>query len=528
MSYIARVPVGKYVYLYERDSYRDKTDGKVKTRSAKPVGKLDPATGQPIYKPEYLERMKKAGTSVSAHPVDENAPMFSINDIKNSTVQGFGLTLLLRENAEKSGLMASLRAALPRHCDEIFTLASHLVAEGEPFLHCQDWLETVEVAENVGAMSSSQISRVLWEVSVGEREEFYHQWASKRSEQEYLALDITSTSSYSELIEDVEWGYNRDGEDLAQVNLCFLMGEMSRLPIYQTSYYGSIKDVSTLENTLSKFDKIVDEKPVLAVMDKGFFSTKNITTMLERGTKFVISMPFTTKLAREMVDKNCDEIDRYKNSVIIGNDSLRGVTSLEKWGKYRVWAHVFYNPVAAAASREKTIQRVRQMYELAVADPQKYIGDKDFGKWLSIEKCGDHYAVNVREELVDDVKRYGGWMVILSNHTENCTDAIRIYRAKDIVEKGFMRLKNSLDLGRLRVHGGQAMQTKIFIGFVALIMLSEIHNVMLEHNFYRKWTMKQFLRVIGKRRVQKIGDIRVESPLTKEQREICSAFGLLL
>jgi len=66
----------------------------------------------------------------------------------------------------------SLRAAVPEYCDEIFTLASHLVADGEPFMHCQDWLETVEVTENVGAMSSSQISRILTDIPVGGREAF--------------------------------------------------------------------------------------------------------------------------------------------------------------------------------------------------------------------------------------------------------------------------------------------------------------------------------------------------------------------
>ena len=91
MAYIAKVPVGNYMYLYERESYRDKTDGKDKTKTNKIVGKIDPVTGRAIYKPEYVERMKKAGTPM---PVDENAPIFSIDDVRNSTVQEFGLTSL--------------------------------------------------------------------------------------------------------------------------------------------------------------------------------------------------------------------------------------------------------------------------------------------------------------------------------------------------------------------------------------------------------------------------------------------------
>jgi hypothetical protein len=63
---------------------------------------------------------------------------------------------------------------------------------------------------------------------------------------------------------------------------------------------------------------------------------------------------------------------------------------------------------------------------------------------------------------------------------DNAEDAINLYRAKDVVEKGFGRLKNCLDLSRLRVHSDETMQNKVFIGFVALIVLSHIHRVMDE------------------------------------------------
>jgi transposase len=48
---------------------------------------------------------------------------------------------------------------------------------------------------------------------------------------------------------------------------------------------------------------------------------------------------------------------------------------------------------------------------------------------------------------------------------------IFIYREKDVVEKGFLWFKNSLDLARLRVHQGNSMQNKTFVGFLAHLML---------------------------------------------------------
>ena len=144
----------------------------------------------------------------------------------------------------------------------------------------------------MGDLSSQRISEILQNITFSEREDFYREWAKLRLEQEYLAIDITSTSSYSELIDDVEWGYNRDGEDLPQVNLCMLFGETSGLPVYQTTYSGSLKDASTLEMTFAKFAAITDNRPILSVMDKGFYSKTNVDMMLEGSRKFVTAVPF--------------------------------------------------------------------------------------------------------------------------------------------------------------------------------------------------------------------------------------------
>ncbi len=73
MSSIVKHKVGKYTYLYESISFRNE-DGQPRNKRIT-IGRIDPITGQPIYKPEYLERMVKAGT-----PVDINLS-FTKSDI---------------------------------------------------------------------------------------------------------------------------------------------------------------------------------------------------------------------------------------------------------------------------------------------------------------------------------------------------------------------------------------------------------------------------------------------------------------
>jgi transposase len=100
--------------------------------------------------------------------------------------------------------------------------------------------------------------------------DFYSNWSNYRLKEEYLVLGVTSTSSYSELIDDVEFGYNRDNEKLEQINVCMLMGEISMLPIFVMNYQGSLNDVKTLTITINILSSSTKCKEFSLVMDKGF------------------------------------------------------------------------------------------------------------------------------------------------------------------------------------------------------------------------------------------------------------------
>jgi len=216
MSSIVPVKVGRHTYLYESYSYRD-AKGKPQNKR-RTIGKLDPVTGLPLYKPEYVERMAQEGTPVDTSLLQE---VFSAEEISRSSIRERGVFYLLNEIASSCGLLDALEESNPRHWQKLFVLACYLVASGDPFLYCENWVKATECLP-VGSLSSQRISELLSRVTHGERQGFYQAWSRLRREQEYLALDITSLSFYSRLIEEVQWGYNRDGEELPQINLCAL------------------------------------------------------------------------------------------------------------------------------------------------------------------------------------------------------------------------------------------------------------------------------------------------------------------
>jgi len=517
--------VGKHTYLYESFSYRNENGAPRNKR--KPIGKINPSTGQPVYKPEYIERMVTEGKPVT---VTRRTETFTTEDLFRSSVRDYGAFYLFKELSEQLGLLTTLKKAFPGCWEEIFNLAAYLISTGDPFVYCEDWLATTE-AYAVGPMTSQRISELLTGITPEGRNLFYQLWCSLRSEKEYLALDITSASSYSELIDSVEWGYNRDREKLPQVNICLLMGYQSRYPIYQSVYGGSLKDVTTLKTTINAFQALSGRKPMVAVMDKGFFSVKNVNAMLSERHRvdFIVAVPFTSNFAKDLVKSERKDIDTLNNTIVYGKESLRAVTKHRRWDQnHKVYAHVYYNAKKSQGIREDLYAHVALLRERAIEQPAKCINDSSYTKYLIIrrsEKEDGGYTVNLREEVVEAELETAGWMIIVSNFITDAKEAIKIYREKDIVEKSFQRLKNSLDLGRLRVHSEVAMQNKVFIGFISLILLSGIHNVMVDKMLYAKMTMKKLILILSRLKLQMVKGVRILFPVTKEQRVIYEAFG---
>jgi transposase len=346
-----------------------------------------------------------------------------------------------------------------------------------------------------------------------------------------MALDITSISSYSDFIGDVEWGYNRDNESLPQINVCMLLGEKSGLPVFQTTYSGSIKDVSTLKTTLQLATGLKLEN-ISLVMDKGFSSKDNIDAMLgdEEGIRFLVAAPLTMNFTKRQIENEKANIDSLDKTILIGDDIVRGVANKCPWNdEHEVYAHSFFNAEHAYQTKNRLYGYVTMLKQEALNNPENPKFINDFKKYLVVRKNKKRdlgYTVNFRYDVIEKKLQHSGWMVLASNHISNPKDALEIYRAKDLVEKGFLRMKNCLDLGRLRVHSDHRMQSKLFVGFIALIVMAHIHNVMATNKMYEHTSLKKMLKCLERLRVQYVNGHRILYPLTSEHKAIFNAFGL--
>lgn len=498
-------------YVYECHSFWNKEKKKPDSKRIC-IGKLDPETEQ------LIPSKRLQGPKQDADLTENTA-----------TIKIVGTTSLFDHIAEKLELKSILRKSFPDDWQMILSLAYFQTIEGKPLSRAEHWSKTHQHPYDP-FIDNRRISELLPTITEEKQLGFFKKWAEKRLEDEYLAYDITSVSSYSDLNEMVRYGYNRDGENLPQVNLAMLFGEKTRLPIYYKSLPGSIRDVSTVHNFLETA-AFLNKKKIRLVMDKGFYSSKNINDLLSRRLKFTIAIPFSSDLANDHVEKARSTITDHKNFKKIGDQNLFYTSFLTKWdGKNRIYVHVYYNASAATADYESFLNKMSQWEEELKNGKEVEDNQKHYDKYFYVKQTPKRgRQISYNQTAIDQYKKNAaGYLVLLTNDLKDPIEALQTYRNKDVVEKAFDNLKNGLDMNRLRVHLQENMRGRFFIQFIALILLSYIHKVVNEKDLSKLGSIPCLLEELELLHTIKFQGKTscMTSELTKKQREIFKAFDI--
>ena len=197
-----------------------------------------------------------------------------IDKLKASACLEIGRIALLEHLAVKSGLLASLNATFGEENGRpIFAAGAYECCEGGALCRLQDWAEGTSLHEEAIALSASSVTRLCQSVgtNLSERNDFFKEWFKASGNPKALVSDTTSISSYAEKLALVEWGYNRDHDNLPQVNLNMVYSRETHTPLYYRLIFGSVPDVRTLTATSQTISKL-GLKNYNFSLDRGFFS----------------------------------------------------------------------------------------------------------------------------------------------------------------------------------------------------------------------------------------------------------------
>lgn len=499
-------------YVYDSESYWDKEKQQARSKQVC-IGKIDPITGEFVPSKRLQARVPAQVVAPEAGPSVATAAIV-------------GPSLILDALSARLGLAKILKSVFPDFHGQILTMAYYLAAHGGALSQCVSWTKTHEHPSGT-PLDSQRISEILGKIGTDGKQTFMSAWMDRILEDEFLCYDITSVSSYSELNQYIRFGHNRDRERLPQLNLAMLFGQKSRVPAYYHRVPGNITDVHTVHNLLETFKKL-EIKSLHYVLDRGFYSKKNIDELLERRDHFTISVPLNNRWVREAIDEIIDTVQGPESYQLVDDEALYVDSRLYPWGddRRRCYLHLYYNDLI----RSEAVNRFNHLLleckeELESGKPKPEHQDiyDEFFVISATPVRGKKVSYNT-VAVSQHINRYAGFQALLTTRFKEPLEALQVYRDKDVVEKSFDDLKNALDMKRLRMHSIETVDGRLFVQFIALILMSELRREMRESKLIELYTVRELLLEMDPltkiRYEGKYGLILTE--VTKPQREILS------
>ena len=143
---------------------------------------------------------------------------------------------------------------------------------------------------------------------------------------------------------------------------------------------------------------------------------------------------------------------------------------------HRCYVHLFYNEAKKAQANDDFMFNLLQYKEKREAGLSESDRHDFYERFLTVSETSKRgIRVTFREELIRAYReRHSGVFVLLSNSQKDPMDALDCYRNKDVIEKSFDNLKSEEDCKRLRMHSDQTAESKLFVCFLALILVGFI------------------------------------------------------
>lgn len=506
---------------------------------------------------EELKSQAKDGKDVAAwleghcrrSVVVSSAPLaVTVSDLK--AVETVGQVHLLASVAEDLKLPSCLEQAFgAQEGAALLTLAMHQTAESRPLYLAESWTEGAALSKVARDFdySSANLSRFMARLGQDPRslEEFFRRWTEARGRPSSLIFDTTSISTQAAQLSLAEWGYNRDGDSLPQVNLALVSAREEGLPLFYRLIPGSVPDVTLLRNTVSLLQDF-GVKEFTSILDRGFYSAGNVRSLLAEGLGFALGVPFSVQQARNLVRRHRNALGSVKRSFLFHGRLVRHVA--DRWqvdlgqGERReIRAHVFLDPekrAETAASLERHVLEIEALANTEIAE-KRIENLAEAREWLR-QRAGMLYACFTLRRSAEGLRvarrphpiamstALKGFSVILTDNLDaQGADVLADYRARDAIEKLFDIFKNENGQHRLRSGRDDITAGRVFLAFLALIIHQALENRLRKADLLKRFTVAEVLAQMRKVKVVHTSSgQRLLLEITKKQRELLKAMGV--
>lgn len=291
-------------------------------------------------------------------------------------------------------------------------------------------------------------------------------------------------------------GYCPGHPGQSQVRLIYAFNNNDRIPIYFRVIPGNISDKAAFEASMTELKKT----DCTAILDKGFYSKKNIDFMADMGLSFIIAL-----------QKNYGEV----------SEDDKNFTASEQKGIRFFSYHkriIFYKEIPSKNHSKCKIcifydnERRKDLIENFYRQKQNEDGE------LPIDIQADLYSLT----------KHFGVSLLLTNL--NC-DAITVfheYKTRWDIEEMFDHHKNTLGFDMSYETRQEVQEGWAFIEYLSLLMYYKLDRRLLENNLLKTYSVKDILFHTSSIIQTRVEDKWVLCNLTSKFKTLFEALGVTL
>jgi len=481
MTFTRRIPAPgeNSSYVYRVKSYREKETGKVKQKT------------------EFLgKEIVKNGKKVIIPPKHKRTKVKKVLSCGSSTV--------LYHLADKFGLFQIIDNAI-EGCTgisdtgkKITVLAINKVLSNDGIEGMKRWFHSTSLKRYTGLSAedftpkkvrclndilSIENPNIIGEIEKGIINKIKKKYPEDLS---MLVYDLAYMTFHGKVNALAKHGhaYRWNGNEM-QINLVLAVTKKRKLPVHHRMLPGNIVSVSTIRRFAHEL-KGYKLKNIVVIMDRGFYSEKNMEEMKEH--KVIGALSSNLRIYKKAVEKST-EIEHPKNYMKYKKDVF--FVMEHKIREKRLI--VLHSPLKHAKDLERYYAEIdeREQY-LKEREKIFYESEDDLLKEIEIickphkecfkidpkkTKNGWSFSYRVLHDAVMEKSRRLGKTVLFTTTSLPAKDILCLYREKDVVEKTFQLMKRR---GLTPVNATKEETTRAYgmLTIIGYLLLASLRNAL--------------------------------------------------
>jgi len=365
-----------------------------------------------------------------------------------------------------SNIIEGLKIHFPALWREMFAMCTVRTIRHAPMKYMDAGWEKLYLSQEIEAsMSPSVLSSTL--KSIGK------DWESQRrffrglmKKGDTLLFDLSSIFSCGENVLLAEKGYNRHRINLRQINFAMAFSRNDFIPTVLKPLPGSVRDVKSISSFLKEFDV---SKSIL-VLDRGFFSFRNVEFFIENDIEFI--QPLSRAL--RIIDYSIP---------------------LDSFLTYRERGIRYSRVDVTEKLKNITIKKGKKVF-LYMYEDVKLRGEEE-----------SNLIVLLRNRKIRkyDITRLGK-ISILSNLEMDGETIFSIYKGREDVEQSFDAMKNELEEDKTYLQDDESIWGYFFITFLSLYQHYRVLALIRSKDLVGKLSVNELLLQLSRVYMVKYAD----------------------